>query len=506
MVPLFLGDAAVATPNQRGTLLTLPLDSSSPAPLFRQLYDGLRQAILDGTLAAGARVPSTRGLAAELGVSRNTVMNAYEQLLAEGYLEGQVGSGTYVPRTLPDELIVVRGTTRPSLPAGRRERGLSRRGELLVRTSAAVTRSSGPPRPFRPGVPDVGAFPSAIWARLVARHLRRPPRSLLGYDHPAGYGPLRRAIAAHLAAARAVHCEAEQVLVVTGLQHALNLVARVLLDLGESAWVENPGYPGARAVLQGSGVIVAPVPVDSDGIDVATGSARWPDARLAYVSPSHQYPLGVTLSLPRRLALLDWAQRAGAWIVEDDYDSEFRYAGRPLAALQGLDRDGRVIYVSTCSKALFPALRIGYMVVPPDLVEAFTAARAATDRQTATLGQAALADFLEEGHFLRHIRRMRVLYADRQEALLRAARRELGALLEVPPCETGMHLVGWLADDRNDRAAAQAAASGGIDAPALSSYRVEGQGRGGLLLGYAAFEPRQIRDAVRRLGSVLRPL
>jgi GntR family transcriptional regulator/MocR family aminotransferase len=491
-------------PNRRGALLTLPLDPTSAVPLFRQVYDGLRQAILDGTLPAGARVPSTRGLAAEMGVSRNTVMTAYEQLLAEGYLQGQVGSGTYVPRTLPDELIVVRGAARPSAPAGRRGRGLSRRGEMLVRTSAAVPRFSGQARPFRPGVPDVAAFPTAVWARLVTRHLRRPPRGLLGYDHPAGYGPLRRAIAAHLGAARAVSCDPEQVLVVTGLQHALDLVARVLLDPGDLAWVEDPGYPGGRATLQGSGVVVVPVPVDADGLDVAAGSARWPDARLAYVTPSHQYPLGVTLSLPRRLALLDWARRADAWVVEDDYDSEFRYAGRPLAALQGLDRDGRVLYVGTCSKALFPALRVGYLVVPPDLVEAFTAARAATDRQTATLAQAALADFFAEGHFLRHVRKMRRLYADRQEALQRSARRELGGLLDVPHCETGLHLVGWLPDGRDDRAASAAAAGAGVEAPALSSYRVEGRGRGGLLLGYAGFEPGQIRDAVRRLGSVLR--
>jgi GntR family transcriptional regulator/MocR family aminotransferase len=268
--------------------------------------------------------------------------------------------------------------------------------------------------------------------------------------------------------------------------------------------VEDPGYPGGRATLQGAGVVVAPVPVDVDGLDVAAGAARWPNARLAYVAPSHQYPLGVTLSLPRRLALLDWARRADAWVVEDDYDSEFRYAGRPLAALQGLDRDGRVIYVSTCSKPLFPALRVGFLVVPPDLVDAFTAARAATDRQTATLAQAALADFFAEGHFLRHVRRMRVLYADRQEALRRAAQRQFGGLLDVPACETGMHLVGWLPEGRDDQTLSAAAAAAGIEAPALSRYRIQGRGPAGLVLGYTAFEPGRIRDAVRRLGSVLR--
>jgi len=457
--------------------MTLPLDPSTSSPLFRQVYDALRQRILDGTLAAGARVP---------------------------YLDGQVGSGTYVPRTLPEDLLVVPSTVRPRPPSRMRRRGLSRRGQLLIRTSASVVRYSGPPRPFRPGVPDLDAFPSAIWAKLVARHLREPPRRLLGYDDPAGYGPLRQAIAAHLAAARAVRCEPEQVLIVTGLQHALDLVARVLLDPGETAWVEDPGYPGGRATLEGSGVVAVPVPVDADGLDVIAGSARWPNARLACVTPSHQYPLGVTLSLPRRLALLDWARRADAWVVEDDYDSEFRYAGRPLAALHGLDRDGRVLYISTCSKALFPALRIGYLVVPIDLVDAFKAALAATHRQTATLAQATLADFFEEGHFLRHVRRMRVQYADRQEALLRAARRELGGLLDVQPCETGMHLVAWLPDGLDDQSASMAAAADGVEAPALSNYRIERCDRGGLLLGYAAFEPREIRDGIRRLGSALR--
>jgi GntR family transcriptional regulator/MocR family aminotransferase len=450
------------------------------------------------------RLPATRGFAQELGVSRNTVLNAYDQLLAEGYLEGKLGSGTYVPRALPEEMLQVRPTAAPARPAPSARRALSRRGELLAQSSVSVARSSGAPRPFRPGVPALDAFPFETWMRLVARHHRRPPRDLLGYDHAAGYAPLRRAIAAHLGPARAVHCDPDQVLVLTGSQQGLDLIARILLDPGDKAWIEEPGYISARAALQGAGIHLLPVPVDGDGLDVAAGSARGPDERLVYVTPSHQYPLGVTMSLPRRLALLEWARRADAWVVEDDYDSEFRYAGRPLAALQGLDRDGRVLYLGTFSKTLFPSLRLGYLVVPPDLVEPFAAARAAVDRQTATLTQAVVADFIHEGHFLRHIRRMRTLYRERQETLLRAAGRELSGLIEVGPCETGLHLVGWLYRSLADQQISQAAAQAGVEAPPLSSYRMEHGERGGLLLGYAGSEPRQIRDAVRRLGSALR--
>jgi GntR family transcriptional regulator/MocR family aminotransferase len=489
---------------RKGALLTVPLDPAAPTPLFRQIYDGLRHGILAGTLAPGARLPATRGLAGELGVSRNTVLNAYEQLLAEGYLEGKIGSGTYVPGTLPEELLQVRPAAMRERPAPAKRRALSRRGETLARPASETPRPSLAPRPFRPGIPALDAFPFASWMRLVARHHRRPPPEALAYGHAAGYRPLRQAVAAHLGAARAVQCEPDQVLIITGSQQGLDLIARLLLDPGDAAWVEEPGYPSARAALRGAGVAPIPVPVDGDGLDVAVGSARCPDARLAYVTPSHQYPLGVTLSLPRRLALLDWARRADAWVVEDDYDSEFRYAGRPLAALQGLDRDGRVIYLGTFSKALFPALRLGYLVVPPDLVDAFVAARMVIDRQCPTLMQAVVADFIAEGHFARHIRRMRTLYAERQEVLQRAARRELDGLLNLRPSQTGLHLVGWLVGERDDRQASRRAAQAGLEAPPLADYCVEPCQRGGLLLGYAGSDARQIRDSVRRLSWALR--
>jgi GntR family transcriptional regulator / MocR family aminotransferase len=486
------------------TLLTLPLNPRANAPLFRQLYEALQQNILNGTLRPGVRLPGTRDLAEELDVSRNTVMNAYEQLLAEGYLEGKVGSGTYVTRTLPEDMIQVHQSPNRIRPPLSRRRPLSRRGEVLVGNGRLAARSAFMPCPFRAGIPALDAFPFDTWMRLVSRHYRRPPRDLLSYADPAGYAPLRRAIAAHLGPARAVHCDAEQVLVLTSLQQGLDLIARVLLDPGDTAWMEDPGYPSARAAFQGAAVRLEPVPVDAEGLDVAAGSARCPNARLVYVTPSHQYPLGVTMSLSRRLALLDWARKAKAWVVEDDYDSEFRFSGRPISALQGLDRDGCVIYTGTFSKTLFPSLRLAYLVVPADLVEAFVAARTLVDRQTATLPQAVVADFLNEGHFIRHIRRMRTLYGARQEALVRAAKRELGGQLEVCPGETGLHVMGWLEQGHDDEEVSRVAGAANVEARPLSSYCVERHERGGLMLGFGAYDSRQIHDGMRRLASALR--
>jgi GntR family transcriptional regulator / MocR family aminotransferase len=494
------------TRSRKGPLLTVPLDPGTGAPLFRQLYEGLRNLILEGRVAAGARLPATRRLADELGVSRNTVVSAYEQLLAEGYLEGWMGSGTYVPRALPDEMIAVRPAASPGQTAGARRPRLSRRGKVLVQPDHRASCFQGVPRPFRISGPALEAFPHDIWRRLVARHHRRPPPEHMSYDHPAGFGPLRQAIAEHLGQARAVHCDPEQVLILAGAQQAFDLSTRLLLDPGDQAWVEHPGYPGMWAVLRAAAVDIVPVPVDGEGLDVSAGQRLGPDARLVYVTPSHQYPLGVTLSLARRLALLDWARRAGAWIIEDDYDSEFRYTGRPLAALQGLDPDGRVLYVGTFSKSLYPALRLAYLVVPPNLVEAFAAARAVTDRQGPTLMQAVVADFLREGHFVRHVRRMRTLYYELQETLLRAAQRDLDGLVELGPSATGMQVVGWLEPGRNDMEVSRAAARGGVEAAPLSSCCITRPERGGLLLGYAGFDARQIRDGVRRLAAGIRPL
>ena len=470
-------------------------------PLYRQLYEALRDAILEGQLLPGMQLPATRGLAEQLGISRFTVVSAFEQLLAEGYIQGQVGAGTFVSRELPD-------TTRPGRliardPHGAQPPRLSQRGMLLAATRLTNAPEEGRPRAFRPGQPALDHFPVATWARIAARLYRKPPEALLTYGTIAGYQPLREAIAAYLRAARGVVCEPEQVIIVAGAQQALDLAARVLLDPGDAAWIEDPGFPGARAALQGAGAELVPVPVDAEGLALAQGERARPDARLAYVTPSYQYPLGITMSLARRLALLEWARRAGAWILEDDYDSEFRYVGHPLAALAGLDTTGQVIYMGTFSKVLFPALRLGYLVVPPSAVDAFVQARALAGRHAPTLEQAVLADFIGEGHFARHIRGMRALYQERQTALVDAARAELKGLLEVSPSAAGMHLVGWLDPAMDDRAVTAHLAGLGIEARSLSAHALQVTPRPGILLGYTAWDTEEIRDGVLRLAGAL---
>ena len=480
------------------------LDPGSRVPLSRQLYDELRAALGDGRLAAGARLPSTRDLAAVLGLSRNTVLAAYGQLAAEGWVTGRVGQGTHVaalPAGDPQPL------ARPAVPGrGRRAPAarLSARGRLLARTPVSASPMPGPDRAFRPGVPALDHFPYEDWRRRVAAFWSRPRRAELGYGESGGLPALRAAIAAHARAARAVRCDPGQVLVVSGSQQGLDLAARLLLDDGDTVWMEDPGYVGARAAFQASGGRVVPVPVDAEGLVVGAGVRLAPRARLAYVTPSHQYPAGVVLSRERRAALLAWARRAGAWILEDDYDSEYRHVGWPLESLQGLDGGERVIYVGTFSKTMFPALRLGYVIAPRALAAAFGNARALLDRQPPAAEQAALASFVEDGAYARHLRRMRTLYAGRRAALLDAAAREPGeARLELRPAETGMHLLGLLPQGVDDRAVSARALEMGVEAPALSRYALRRPKRGGLVLGYAGYDEGAIRRGVSILGRAL---
>jgi GntR family transcriptional regulator/MocR family aminotransferase len=480
----------------------VPLDGASGAALHRQIYDALRDAVLAGRLAPGARVPATRVLAAELGVSRNTASAALAQLVAEGYVEARERSGTFVTATLPDAALELTRARRarsiaPARPA------LSRQGARLAASRLVATGRAEAPRAFRTGLPALDEFPWALWSRLTSRRLRTGMNVLADYGSPAGYAPLRAAIAEHVAAARGTSCDPAQVIVTGGAQQGLDLVARLLVDVGDAVWMEDPGYPGARAAFGAAGARVVPVPMDGEGLDVDAGVRRAPSARLAYVTPSHQYPTGVTMTAARRLRLLRWARDAGAWIVEDDYDGAYRYASRPLASLHGLDDGERVVYVGSFSKTLFPALRLGWLVVPPALVDAFAAARAVADRQSPSVDQAVLAQFIDDGHFARHVRRMRVLYQERRDALLDAAPALLGDRLVLAAGDAGMHVVGALPAGVDDRALSARARELGVEAPALTSYAAAPMARGGLLLGYAAFPPRVLRASLRKLAGAL---
>lgn len=483
-------------------ILAISLDPADATPLHLQLYNQLRDAIVAGRQGAGMRLPSSRALAAELRVSRNTVLNALDQLLAEGYLEGRRGSGTYITEGLPDDLLWIRAAHKKSAGPTRRGRTLSARGRRLA--SIGTLFPDVARIPFRHGLPAIDGFPTALWARLASKRWRRLPSECLGYGEAAGYRPLREAIAAYLGSARAVRCEAEQVIIVSGSQQALYLVSQVLLDPGDDAWIEDPGYLGTRAALLSAGAHLVPVPVDGEGLVVSRGIEQSGKARLVYVTPSNQYPTSATMSLRRRLELLEWAGRSGAWIVEDDYDSEYRYASRPLASLQGLDQFGRVIYVGTFSKLLAPALRLGYIVAPPSLVEAFTAASALISRHPPSMEQVVLADFITEGHLRRHVRRMRTLYQERQAHFVEMARHELTGILEVHPPDAGTHLIGWLPMGLNDRSVAQAVAREGVETKPFSNYCLRRCRRGGLLLGYGAYAKREMLEGVQKLAFALR--
>lgn len=528
------GRSAAAAPKaKRGGAapLALALDPSSHAPLQHQLYVALRSGILDGRLAPGVQLPGSRALAESLDVSRTTVSLVFDQLRAEGYLKGRERSGTFVADVVPDAHLGVSrgrgaervtrlamreatrgGPTAPSrgepaaMPPEAWRADVSRRGSLLaslVVTSTPLRGGTGA-RAFRIGTPALGDFPLQLWGRLLGRSWRRMTASQLSYAEPYGTFQLRAAIAAYVGQARAVRCAPDQVIVVSGVQQAFDLVGRVLLDPGDGAAVEDPGYRGTRAALLAAGATLVPIPVDGDGMDVGALRTRSPVPRVACVTPSHQFPLGVTLSAARRLALLEWARAHGAWIVEDDFDSEYRFRGRPLPSLQGMTADARVVYVGTFSKTLFPALRLGYLIVPPGLVEPFARARAAVDRHPPALEQAVVAEFIADGHFARHVRRMRALYAERQATLLQLLQGEASKWLEAEPVDAGMHLAAWLRAGMDDARVAQRLLDEGVIASPLRALSVVAPPRGALLLGFAAFDRRTMERALETVCRVLR--
>jgi GntR family transcriptional regulator / MocR family aminotransferase len=483
-------------------LAGIELTRSASQPLFRQLYTALRASVLQGRLRAGTRLPSSRSLAAQFGLSRLTVMAALEQLAAEGYLQTRQGSGTFVADLRPPIGVDRRAPSRRTRPVSEPVRGPSRRSAAITELLRLRPTPLSAALAFAVGVPAVDAFPTNDWARAIRTAARNMGSMLLGPSDPAGYAPLREAIATYVGQARGVNCSAEQVMITAGTQQALNLAVRVLADPGDSIWVEDPGYRGARFAALSADCNVVPVPVDNQGLCIAQGLAR-PTPQLVYVTPSHQFPLGMTMTLPRRLALIEWARRAGAMILEDDSSSEFRHTGRPLAALQGLDEDDRVLYIGTFSKILCPGLRLAYMVVPRPLLDAFIAARIVADRQSPVLEQAATASFMADGHFARHLTRMRSVYRERQEALVNALRTRLAGLLRAEAAETGLHLVAWLPRTMSDEAVSRAAAKVGIEAQPLSRFRIALPGPPGLVLGFGGVPVPAIRPAVDRLAAAL---
>ncbi|MBY0321634.1 MAG: PLP-dependent aminotransferase family protein [Reyranella sp.] len=476
------------------TISDIAIDRRTSTPLFRQVYAALSTAIVDGRLPAGARLPASRALAEQLDLSRTVVVAAYEQLLAEGYATGRIGSGTYVAPDLPE-----RPSGRAPIAKTRRTAGS---GAPRLAGKVDVTLHSDD-RPFNLGRTLIDQRTADQWRRLSARALRAMPKSHLGYGDPRGSAELRGAIAAYLAGARGVRCDAEQIIVTSGTQHALDLVARVLLPAGSEAWVEDPGYPLTREVLAAGGVATRPVRVDAQGIDVAAGIAVAPRARAAFITPSHQFPTGVVLSMARRLELIGWASASNAWIVEDDYASEFRYGGRPLAALQGLDAAGRTIYIGTLNKALFPGLRAGYVVVPEQLLSGFVTARYLMDRQPPALQQEVLAAFIAQGHLASHIRRMRARYRDQRDRLVATLRRRAGDRLDVEPPDQGMHLVAYLRPGLSDTAVERAALAEGVVVRALSRLYMNARPRQGLLLGFSGYPAAAIAGAAGRLANLL---
>jgi GntR family transcriptional regulator/MocR family aminotransferase len=478
------------------TNLLIRLDPSARGALQLQIYTGIRRAILEGVIEPGTRVPSSRALALDLGVSRTTTVLAIEQLLAEGYLTAQRGSGTFVARELPDDL----GQTPASGSAPElKHPPLSPRGAALAAIPPASRRLEGLPRAFRIGTPALDLFPLRLWSQLARRRLRSIGQAQLDYGDMAGLRALREAIAGQIRM-RGTQCETNQVLVVTGTQRGLELICHLLLEPGDQAWMEEPGFPGARSALTVAGAQIVPVPVDADGMDVEAGARSAAGARLAFVTPSHQFPLGVPMSLPRRLALLRWATSARAWVVEDDYDCEFRFGAHPIPCLHGLDVDSRVIYVGSFSKTLFPALRLSFLILPPDLLPA---ARRAVGGQPPALDQAVLADFIAGGHFDRHIRRMRAAYLERLEALAAAAERFCGGALTLRTVRTGLHVVADLVGADAERVFAEAAARG-VELTPLSSYFADrASAANALVLGFAAIGPDELQRGMGQLAAAI---
>jgi GntR family transcriptional regulator/MocR family aminotransferase len=473
-------------------------------PLHRRIYDSIKSAIREGRLKPGARLPSTRTLAADLDVSRNTVTLAYEQLIAEGYVLSRHRSMMAVAENGHAPAQASKPTRQASAPA------LSAYSRRLAKCAGIPPSTAYGNRPgirydFRYGRPAIDEFPREIWRKLLASRTRRISPEAFGYSAPAGYRPLREALAGYLARARGLSCSADRIMIVNGSQQGFDLIARVLIDPGDRVVIEEPHYHGSRLPFEAAGARFVRVPVDANGLDTAKLPPASSGVRLACVAPCHQFPTGVIMPLARRLALLDWAARAGAWVVEDDYVSEFRYEGRPIEALQALDRAGRAIYVGTFSKLLFPSLRLAYLVLPDALVEPFERAKVVADRYTGMLGQEALTDFIVSGQFERYLRRARARNAALRRVLIGSLRQQLGDRIEIAGENAGVHLLVWLNGVRPGDVAPiiARAAKAGVGVYPIDPYYSKPPSRAGLLFGYAALSEADIRAGVRRFAAVV---
>lgn len=480
------------------TLQSISIDRNSSKTIAAQLCAALRDLVLAGSLRAGQRLPATRTLAKDIGVARATVIEAFEQLVSEGLLQSRTGAGTFVSDALDIERPIgpvsdARATTVKQVRVSR---------AMAAASSRFVDRLPHLPRAFTTAMPDFDAFPMAQWARIASKHWRSPRQFALGYSEAQGFRPLRQAIAAHLRADRGIACDWRQVFIVAGAQQAFQLIASTLIDPGDSVWFENPGAIGARNSFILHGAEVVPVPVDDDGLVVTKGKALAPDFRAVFVTPAHQQPLGCKMSLERRFALLQAAEDAGAWIIEDDWDGELCFAGRPLPTLKGIDSAGRVIYVGTFSKSMSPSLRLGFMLAPPSLVATFETALEAFSSGVPTSLQAILADFIDEGLFATHLRRMRKIYAEKCELLVAAAARQLAPWLAIQPTNTGLHTVGVLAGGLIGSEVSALAATRGLTVAPISRFCMTPVDMEALVLGYGGISHRQITTGIAELAAV----
>ncbi len=483
-------------------LASFNIERGTSVPIYRQLDAWFRRLILDGTLAPGQKLPSTRELAGELGVSRITVKSVYEQLGAEGYVEARTGSGTFIAPGLDSEM--ASGIGLPLHEIKLPEFEISDRARSIMSSKASVRH--GKTEPFRPAVPALDKFPVKLWNKYLLEAMTSGGYRNLSYGDIRGNPALRRSIAKHLTDARGMQVDPDHIIVTSGAQQAFVLIAFVLMNKHDTVWYEDPGHIGGRDVMQLMGANVAPVPIDDEGLDLQFAIETHPKPAIIFTTPSHQQPLGTTMSLVRRLSLLNYAHENDVWVIEDDYDSEFRYLGRPLPALSALDSERRVLYVGTFSKSMYAAIRVGYMVVPPALVESFAKARNLLGQSSSAVVEQALSRFMDDGRYVEHIRKMRRIYRERRDILFECLTNDCADILEPQPAEAGMHMVAWLKNGLDDQTAHLALLDAGIESLPLSVYCINPLGRSGLVLGFSCAPEKRIPQLVLRLSKTLKLL